>query len=70
MMPMEIVRKSISFPKELADKILERAKEGNRSFSAQVVYDMNTILNMVTTLDLGKFGKPYGLKESSIETEE
>ena len=39
MMQMTI-RKSINFPKELAKEIQARADEKQRSFSAQVVYDI------------------------------
>lgn len=74
---MEIVRKSISFPKELADRILERAKEYNRSFSAQVVYDMNAIIHMDILmkeckpdvyLEIG--GSTKELEEQEIEDKE
>lgn len=70
MMQMKI-RKTISFPEELADKISERAKEGNRSFSAQVVYDMTIMVNMTTTIDIDTFRKSFPpnieFRESSIE---
>lgn len=39
MMQMTI-RKSISFPRELVEKIQEKANLNERSFSAQVVYDL------------------------------
>lgn len=39
-MEKEVVRKSISFPIELERKIAERAKRKNRSFSAQVVWEL------------------------------
>ena len=38
------IRKSISFPRELVEKIQKRADENQRSFSAQVVYDMGIVI--------------------------
>ena len=39
--------------------MMERAKEGNRSFSAQVVYDINAYMNMTVGIDLAKFNKSF-----------
>ncbi len=67
---MQIVRKSISFPKELADKISERAKLGNRSFSAQVVYDMTQITEILIANVKARGIPPAEFRETRIEDEE
>lgn len=67
---MSIVRKSISFPDDLERAVARRAKKYNRSFSAQVVSDMQDIIERAARRSTMVADGNGGYKKVSSHAEE